>query len=75
MPLPGRFDPNTPSMHLDNTLDQGKADAGAVAGAIQALEETKDLLVIAWRNPYAIIAHVTDSLGSSQSTCFLRDWS
>ena len=49
-------------MHLDNPLDQGQADACAVAGAIQALEETKDLLVIAWRNPYTIIADITDGL-------------
>jgi hypothetical protein len=61
VPLPGRFDPNTPSMHLDNPLDQGQADAGAVAGAIQALEETKDLLVLAWLDPYAMIAHITGS--------------
>jgi hypothetical protein len=48
-------------MHLDNPLDQGQADAGAVAGAIQALEETKDLLVLAWLDPYAIIAHIIGS--------------
>src|SRR5262245_19529607 len=62
VPLPCRFDPNTPSMHLDNPLDQGQADVCAVAGAIQALEETKDLLAIVWRNPYAIIAHITGGL-------------
>ena len=63
LPCPPRqIRPNTPSMHLDNPLDQGQADACAVAGAIQALEETKDLLVIAWCNPYAIIADITDGL-------------
>src|SRR5215467_13746372 len=62
VPLPGRFDPDTPAMHLDNPLDQGQTDAGAVAGPIQALEETKDLLVITWRNPYAIITDITDGL-------------
>src|SRR5215471_20590913 len=49
VPLPSRFDPDTPTMHLDNPLDQRQADACAVAGAIQALEETKDLFVIARR--------------------------
>src|SRR5262249_6167897 len=54
--------PDTSTVHLNNPLDQGQADAGAVAGYIQAFEEAKDLLMMAWRNPYAIIAHITDGL-------------
>src|SRR5262245_30434064 len=58
-----RFDPDAPVMALDYLLDDGQAGSNSAAEflpLVQPPEDAEDRIVMALRNPYAVIADVKD---------------
>jgi hypothetical protein len=58
-----RFDPNAPFVALDYLLDDGQSRSNSAAeflAIVQPPENAEDRLVMALRNPYAVIANVKD---------------
>lgn len=60
MPLALGLDPDAAAMDLDDALDDGEADAGALGTGLQTLEEAEDLLLELGIDADAVVAHVED---------------
>ena len=52
-----RLHPDAATVHLDDALDQGQADAGAFRAGVKLFEKAEKLVLMARVDAHAVVSH------------------